>query len=97
MSGQWAGSTRRGRLPSNWPAIRRTILSRDGHACTWTDHGQQCGQPATDVDHIINNDDDDPSNLRALCTTHHRAKTSREGVTARRPRKRPTEQHPGLL
>lgn len=100
-SGQWAGSTRRQRLPPDWPAIRRRILKRDGHACTWAENGIACGVRATDVDHIINNDDHSDTNLRALCSTHHRRKSSAEGgraAQARRvPRKRPAERHPGML
>lgn len=84
-----------------WKTTRARILRRDQHRCTWTDDGNRCIAPATDVDHIINEaaggtDDDD--NLRSLCPRHHRAKTAAEGVLARQatPRKRKPEPHPGL-
>jgi len=100
-NGRWTGSTRRDRLPKNWPAIRRRILKRDNYTCTWPTRGGTCGQPATDVDHIINNDDHSDSNLRALCSPHHQIKSSAEGGRAaqakRIPRSRPQEKHPGLL
>lgn len=94
MPSQWAGSTRRARLPRDWPAIRQRILKRDQRRCTWPG----CGQPATDVDHIVAGDDHTDANLTSLCDPHHRAKSGREGAAARTyvsPR-RPAEQHPGL-
>ena len=98
MSG-WAGSNRAARLPKDWPAIRRAVLRRDHGRCTWLDHGQPCGRPATDIDHIIPGDDHRLANLRSLCRTHHQAKSSAEGHAARyrNPRRRPAEPHPGLL
>jgi 5-methylcytosine-specific restriction endonuclease McrA len=97
----WYGSTRRVRLPKDWPLIRARILARDGHACTWDDSGRRCGAPATDVDHIVPNDDHSDANLRALCRAHHQIKSSAEGgraAQARRPKRtRPREAHPGLL
>lgn len=90
-----------------WKTKRARILRRDQHRCTWTDDGNRCIAPATDVDHIdnegaaeapeghpIHRDD----NLRSLCPRHHRAKTAAEGVLARQatPRKRKPEPHPGL-
>ncbi|RCV53481.1 HNH endonuclease [Marinitenerispora sediminis] len=96
----WAGSDRRRRLPANWPALRRLVLERDGHRCTWTEHGQRCPQPATDVDHIWPGDDHSPANLRSLCRGHHQAKSSAEGgraASAKRPkRNREPEPHPGV-
>jgi 5-methylcytosine-specific restriction endonuclease McrA len=101
-SGRWQGSTRRDRLPKNWPAIRARILKRDGYACQHQhDDGIRCGAPANQVDHIINGDDHSDSNLQALCEPHHKAKSAREGSRAaharRIPRNRPPEKHPGLL
>ncbi len=94
MSGQWAGSTRRSRLPKDWAKTRARILKRDGHRC-WV-----CGQPgATEVDHVQPGDNHAESNLAAIHTDCHKAKTAAEGVQARaaRPqRQRPTEAHPGL-
>lgn len=99
MSGGWAGSTRRARLPKDWPTIRARILDRDGHACTWQDDGHRCGVLATEVDHVRRGDDHRDANLRSLCTYHHRRKTGREGQAAgpKPPTiRRPAERHPGL-
>lgn len=99
MSGGWADSTRRLRLPPGWDTIRRQVLNRDGWACTWIDDGRRCGQPANHVDHINRGDDHTLTNLRALCEPHHNRKSSAEGNTARRrlTNRRPPERHPGLL
>jgi 5-methylcytosine-specific restriction protein A len=40
-----------------------------------------CGEPATDVDHVLRKaagGADDDSNLQSLCHSHHSAKTARE-------------------
>ena len=96
----WVGSTRRRRLPPDWPAIRSRVLKRDGHACRWVlDGGRLCGAPASDVDHVRRGDDHRDENLRSLCTYHHRRKTGQEGNAARVKRptiRRPAERHPGL-
>lgn len=79
----WDGSTRRSRLPRNWPAIRRRIIRRDGGVCTarYSD-GRRCELPGTDVDHIVPGDDHRDANLRLLCARHHRQKSSSEGGSA---------------
>ncbi|MFI8084378.1 HNH endonuclease [Kitasatospora sp. NPDC086009] len=97
----WTTSTRRERLPANWPRIRRRILHRDGHACTATfSDGRRCGMPATDVDHIIPGDDHSDANLRALCGWCHAQKSASEGGTAAASRAvrttRPKAPHPAL-
>jgi 5-methylcytosine-specific restriction enzyme A len=88
-------------LPSDWPAIRRRILARDGHQCTWTTDGIRCIAVATDVDHIGDPNDHSDDNLRSLCGSHHRRRSSSQGARAwhakRKPRQRPVEQHPGLI
>lgn len=98
----WQGSTRLARLPRDWPKIRARILARDQHRCTWLTDGIPCGAPANQVDHIIRGDNHDDSNLRALCESHHRAKSSSEGGRAQRRRSRyridrNSEQHPGII
>lgn len=94
-------SARTAPLPPDWPNIRRRILQRDGHQCTWLTNGIRCCEPATDVDHI-----GDPSlhadeNLRSLCRGHHRRRSSSQGGKAwqakRKPKTRPIERHPGLI
>lgn len=100
----WRGSTRRSRLPGDWHIIRRNILDRDGHQCQHIryDTGRKCLAPSHEVDHIVENDDDSPENLHAICPWHHRQKTGRHGgrrsgqarkakAKAQRPK------HPGLI
>lgn len=79
----WDGSTRRARLPKNWPAIRRRIIRRDEGRCTalYSD-GRRCDLPGTDVDHVIPGDDHTEANLQLLCPWHHTHKSSSEGGTA---------------
>ena len=79
------------------PAQRHAALARDRHTC------RTCGDPATEVDHIINlaqGGTHDPVNLQALCTPCHRAKTETEALTARKAewtaRYHPRETHPGI-
>lgn len=99
MSG-WEGSTRRERLPDDWPERRAHVLRRDGYRCTARRRDDtRCPARATDVDHIEPGDNHDPSNLASLCSWHHARKSAREGgqaAAARRPpRRRPPEPHPG--
>lgn len=95
----WEGSGRKGRLPTNWTALRRAVLKRDNYSCQIKEPG--CQGRATDVDHIQAGDDHRLANLQAACRTCHQAKSSREGnqakarLRAARFRKKPT--HPGRL
>lgn len=83
-AGPWAGSDRASRLPANWASeIRPRILERDGHRCTWMEHGMRCPAAATEVDHITAGDDHSDGNLRALCTPHHARKTAADANKAR--------------
>lgn len=97
----WDGSTRRQRLPKDWPRIRRRIIRRDKGVCTalYSD-GRRCDLLGTDVDHIVPGDDHSDANLQLLCTWHHTRKSSSEGGTAaalRRPSvHRPASIHPAL-
>lgn len=96
----WAGSTRRARLPKDWPRIRRRIIRRD-RVCVWPmSDGTLCSAVGTDVDHIVPGDDHSDANLRLLCTWHHRQKSSSEGGTAaaltRVRTARPVPTHPAL-
>lgn len=96
-----ADSPRRKRLPVDWPFIRARILSRDGYRCQMVWQGKVCGWKATDVDHIVPNDDDSETNLRSLCSWHHKRVTAAQGNTARwtpdtAHATRQPEQHPGM-
>ena len=60
-------------LPHDWPQIRANVL-RAQPVCF------HCGQPATEVDHIIeraDGGDDSYFNLRGVCRTFHQSKTGR--------------------
>lgn len=94
----WEGSDRRTRLPPNWTTeIVPRILDRDAHTCRIAWPG--CTRHATEVDHIRRGDDHRDANLQAACTWCHARKSSAEGNAARPrySRRRPPEQHPGLL
>lgn len=98
MTAPWSGSTRRHRLPPNWPAIRAATLNRDHHTCQLRYPG--CTTRATHADHITPGDNHHPSNLQAACPHCHNTKSAREGnraaTAARQPRTRQPEPHPGL-
>jgi 5-methylcytosine-specific restriction endonuclease McrA len=89
----WATSTRKARLPPNWPKLRHYILDRDSHIC------HVCRRAGADqVDHVIAGDNHHEANLAAIhgwpC---HAQKSSSEGASARPKRRRAPERHPGLL
>ena len=104
MSGQWAGSDRRQRLPPDWGEIRQRVIARD-KVCQWRDNPKEpvCGAPANQVDHINPKTDDHRlAALQLLCEPHHRRKSAREGAAAFhanrraiRKRFRVVEPHPG--
>lgn len=81
--------------PTNWRAIVRRILNRDGHTC------YLCSGNATTADHIVpvarggTHDDD---NLAAICEPCHATKTKAEAQHGKKlkARARPQEQHPGM-
>ncbi len=105
MTGRWATSTRRDRLPADWPKRRARILKRDGFRCTEElADGKRCPAAANEVDHLVAGDDHSDLNLASKCKPHHAAKSAREGAAAaavarsKRPgRRRPREPHPGLI
>jgi 5-methylcytosine-specific restriction endonuclease McrA len=90
----WDSSTRKARLPKNWPQVRHFILARDGHLCRL--HFLGCTVEATEVDHIQSGDNHHPMNLHAVCHPCHQLKTLTERELARPKTKRPPERHPGL-
>jgi 5-methylcytosine-specific restriction endonuclease McrA len=89
----WAGSTRRGRLPGNWRAIRQRVLDRDGGVCQIRLDG--CTGWATEVDHIVPGDDHGEHNLRAACQSCN-ARTNIATRPTKPPTRRAPEKHPGL-
>jgi len=99
----WEGSTRRDRLPANWPALRAEALRRNPRkVCHW------CGLPGGDeLDHKVPGDDHRQDNLdwihghRSVAAgvsvrNCHGEKSGAEGAAARPREKRPPEIHPAL-
>lgn len=84
----WEGSTRRRRLPKDWPTRRLRILTRDKHKCQAEArlamrHDPRCDGTATEVDHVIRGDDHRDENLTSLNHWCHQAKTQAEATAAR--------------
>lgn len=110
MSGQWAGSDRKLRLPPEWHKLRAQVKKRANGGpvtkgqpvqCEVIDErGARCAEVGTDCDHVTAGDDHDMVNLAWICSLHHRAKSSREGGTAAafaaRKLRRPEQRHPGM-
>ena len=96
----WQGSTRRTRLPKNWPQIVREVKRRARGRCEATRHHPHCTGDWTDVDHINGDDDHRLEALQLLSIACHKAKTARENAERNRARTaartRP-EQHPGAI
>lgn len=94
MSGGWAGSDRKERLPVGWSKIRAEILARDP-ICKVCDV-----RPSRFCDHIVAKlDDHSPEGLQGLCGPCHDQKSAREGNEAKKAkpgRMRPVEAHPGI-
>lgn len=102
MSGKWQNSDRRSRLPADWPKIVAKVKQRDEHRCRAVlPSGKRCPRRGTDVDHIIAGDDHSLGNLQLLCPDHHTAKSSAEGLQAKRRKKqvrlRDDGPHPGRI
>lgn len=97
MPGGWVGSTRRGRLPGSWAAIRARVLRRDNYQCTKLERGARCPYRASDVDHVRPGAPDTDDNLTSLCRDHHAQKTAQEGNNARTRQAREPEPHPGVV
>nr|DAP09027.1 MAG TPA: HNH endonuclease bacteriophage, HNH Endonuclease, DNA.52A [Caudoviricetes sp.] len=97
----WATSTRRDRLPKDWPNIRAKIIRRARGMCEATDHDPRCNGKGTEVDHITPGDNHSLNNLRLLNTFCHRKVTAEYNTRRRRERaamrKRPSEPHPGKI
>lgn len=96
----WETSDRRLRLPPDWPERVKKVWARDKGRCTWRlPSGKRCPRRGADVDHRVNNDNHDLSNLQLLCGHHHDKKTQREAYAGRQKRKphRPKrpDRHPG--
>lgn len=79
----WKGTTRRSRLPSDWPTRREAARQRAGDRCEastrlGTTHHPECTGLGAECDHITPGDDHSPENLCWLSTPCHKVKTARE-------------------
>lgn len=77
----WTGSTRKQRLPRDWPSRAKAVLARDKGVC------YVCGGSGAEaVDHVRPGDDHSMSNLKAIHQDRppfcHRTKSAREGAAA---------------
>lgn len=106
MSGGWAGSDRRARLPDDWEDRRAAVKARAGGRCEYIIFPRRggyfrCGAEGADADHIDRGDDHSLGNLRWICPPHHRHKSSSEGNAAKAAIKargrRELPQHPGFI
>lgn len=93
----WSSSNRKARLPDDWEVRRRRVIAAAGEVCEYAG----CTRTATDVDHVVPNDDHGFANLQALCGHHHALKSAQEGHARtkelRALTKREPETHPGLV
>lgn len=95
----WDTSTRRHRLPPNWHTLRTQVRDRAQGQCQAATHHPHCDGLGHDADHITPGDTHTLNNLAWLNHNCHKAKTAQETAArnAARTRRRPEEQHPGLL
>lgn len=97
----WESSTRRSRLPADWPKRRAQVKARAGGRCEGIDidgtgkriHVAECNGIGTDCDHDKRGDDHSLGNLRWLSLECHKAKTAAERPKQARPKPR----HPGVM
>ena len=90
----WSTSTRRDRLPDNWPALVRQVKRRARGRCEETHHAPGCDGRGREVDHARQGDDHSLNNLQLLSSACHARKTRLDNgyvaaVLA------PRERHPG--
>jgi 5-methylcytosine-specific restriction protein A len=90
----WAGSTRRARLPSDWPARVKKVKQRARGRCEDPFHAVDCDRVGREVDHIKQGDDHSLSNLQLLSTACHARKTRLDNGY-RAAVQLPAERHPG--
>ena len=87
MSGRWADSSRRARLPPDWPKRVALTKARAGGRCEADTHAPGCNGIGAECDHHERGDDHSLGNLRWLSQPCHTAKTQREAAAGRRARR----------
>lgn len=89
----WETSDRRTRLPADWKQRTEFVHERSGRRCEFRlPSGKRCPRYADGgVDHIVNDDNHDYSNLRDSCQHHHGKKSSAEGLAARKAKGAPVK------
>ena len=93
----WAGSTRRARLPKDWPVRVAAVKARAHGRCEARVHVAECDGTGRECDHVIRGDDHSLNNLQWLSTPCHKAKTLWENQQRRDALKLPREAHPGAV
>ncbi len=95
----WSNSTRRARLPRDWPTKVAAVKRRSRGLCEATRHAPGCDGQGQDVDHRTQGDDHALTNLQYLSRHCHDAKTRAENAARNTLnaalKQRPTEPHPG--
>lgn len=90
----WATSTRKARLPRDWPARVAKVKARAKGRCQATAHVAECDGQGAQCDHVHQGDDHSLTNLQWLSDPCHAAKTRLDnGYSA--AVKAPVEDHPG--
>lgn len=107
MSGRWADSTRRARLPADWARRTAATRRRAGGRCECQgdcgQHVSRCPSVGTDTDHKAQSDNHDLANLQLLCRPCHKVKTQREAKAAAAAKREAIRhpatrvRHPGLM
>lgn len=101
MTGRWASSNRRSRLPADWPQRVAATRDRARGRCEAEQHVDDCDGIGTQCDHHQHGDDHSLANLRWLSTPCHKAKTQAEAAAAHRAHydqaKRRPQRHPSEL
>lgn len=95
MSGKWASSTRRARLPKDWPQRVKATKIRARGRCEATIHDPRCNGLGSECDHRA--DPDNHDDLQWLNHYCHAAKTQREAQAARHSHYRTKPPHPGVI
>lgn len=82
----WIGSTRRSRLPADWPERVDAVRTRAHNRCESLVHASGCSGLGAECDHIRAGDDHGLHNLQWLSAECHKAKTAQESRDRNRRR-----------